>query len=252
MKLWLKISLIAIIMVTLATGICSLIMLLRSGRSNLDLAVDAVLTDQQMRGAAWSSAMESEIDNGYSAVAQRSLARYLIDKFANENTILISDDDVIYNATNIDPLGHLAVSGQNQQYIIQDIGGSTILIVGSSLSIRDTPYILYVIMDISAVYTGIAALSYQFALINLGVILCAGVIIIVLVRLILRPVASLKENAGLIAAGIYDKRIETTQQDEIGELAAHFNSIGGSGGKPCAGAAGRGGPPDDVYVGADP
>ena len=54
MKLWLKISLTAIIMVTLATGVCSLIMLLRSGKSNLELAVQNTLTKQQMREASWS------------------------------------------------------------------------------------------------------------------------------------------------------------------------------------------------------
>ena len=225
MKLWLKISLIAIIMVTLATGICSLIMLQRSGRSNLDLAVENTLTDQQVRAASWVSAMENEIDSEYSAVAQRSLARYFIDKFADENTILLSNGDFIFNATNIDPQEYLPVSGVNQQYIIQDIGGSTVLIGGSSLSVGDTPYILYVVKDISDVYAGIAAMSYQFALIDLAVILIAGTVIIVLVRLILRPIGILKQNTGLIAAGIYDKRIETTEQDEVGELASHFNSM---------------------------
>ena len=225
MKLWLKISLIAIIMVTLATGICSLIMLLRSGRSNLDLAVQNTLTDQQVRAASWSTAMENEIDTGYSAVAHRSLARYLIDKFADENTILVSGNDFIYNATNIDPQEYLPAEGENQQYIIEDIGGSTMLIAGSHLQIDETLYTLYVIKDIGSVYSGIESLSYQFSLINLAIILIAGVIVIVLVRLVLRPIAALKNNTGLIAAGIYDKRIETTEQDEVGELAAHFNSM---------------------------
>ena len=44
-------------------------------------------------------------------------------------------------------------------------------------------------------------------------------------RIILRPIATLKRNAGLIAAGIYDKHIETTENDEVGELASHFNSM---------------------------
>ena len=225
MKLWLKISLIAIIMVTLATGICSLVMLLRSGRSNLELAVQNTLTDQQVRAASWSTAMENEIETGYSVVAQRSLAKYLIDKFADENTILISGDDFICNATNIEPQEYLPADGENQKYIIEDIGGSTMLIAGSRLQINETPYTLYVIKDISPVYSEIESLSYQFSLINLAIILIAGIIVIVLVRLVLRPISTLKQNAGLIAAGIYDKRIESSEQDEVGELAAHFNSM---------------------------
>lgn len=225
MKLWLKISLVAIIMVTLATSICSLIMLLRSGQSNLELVIQNTLTAQQMREVAWSRAMNNEIDNQYSATAHRSLARYLIDKFADETTILLSNNDFIYNATNINPKDFLSVRGDTQQYIIQDLDGSSIFIAGSNLQINETPYTLYVVKDISEVYTGIEGQSYQFALINLAVILFAGIIIIVLVRLVLRPISTLKQNTGLISQGIYDKRIAITEQDEIGELAADFNQM---------------------------
>ncbi len=225
MKLWLKISLIAIIMVTLATGVCSLIILLRSGRSNLELAIENTLTDQQMRVVAWSEAMKGGLDNGYSAIAQRSLAKYLIERVADSNTILVSVDDFIYNATNIDPREYLPAKGGAQRYIIQDIGGSTILIAGSDLQINDTPYTIYVIRDISPVYAGVESLSYQFSFINMGVILIAGSVIVLLVRLVLRPIAALKYNTGLIAAGIYDRRIEAKESDEVGELAADFNSM---------------------------
>lgn len=225
MKLWLKISLLAIIMVTLATGVCSLLMLLRSGQSNLDLAVQNTLTDQQVRGASWRTAMEKALDPGYSVTAQRSLARYLIDQFADENTILLSDDDFIYNATRIDPGAFLPVEEDAQHYIIEDIEGRFLLIAGSRIAVNETPYDLYVVKDISGVYAGVEALSIQYALINLAVILAAGLVIILSVRLVLRPVASLKRNAGSIAAGVYDKRVDVGENDEIGELAAHFNTM---------------------------
>ena len=227
MKLWLKISVIAIIMVTLATSVCSLIMLLRSGQSNLELAVNNALTEQQMRAASWSTAMENAIgtDTEYSTTAQRSLARYLIDKFADENTILITNNDYVYNATSIDPKEFLPVEGEVRQYIIQDMGGGSILIAGSNLQINDTPYTLYVIKDVSSVYAGIEGLSYQFAFINSAVILIAGILIILLVRWVLRPISKLKQNTGLIASGIYDKRVQIAENDEIGELAVHFNQM---------------------------
>ena len=227
MKLWLKVSLIAIIMVTLATGVCSLIVLLSAGRSSLDAAVDNTLTNQQVRAASWSAAMDNELDDGYSATAQRSLARYLIDKyqFTDENTILVSGGDFIYNATNINPEEYLPLEGGAQQYIIQDIGGLSVLIAGSALTVNDTPYSLYIVSEITAVYTGMEALSYQFALINLAVILAAGGITVLLVRLVLRPIATLKTSTGSIAAGIYDKRITIAEYDEVGELAMHFNRM---------------------------
>lgn len=225
MKLWLKISLLAIIMVTLATGICSLVMLLRSGQNNLDLEVSNTLTDQKMRAASWSAAMENELNTQYSTTAQRSLADYMIDRFADKNTILISDDDFIFNATSINPKDYLPVGTEDQHYTIQDIDGSTVMIVGSYLEINSTPYELYVINDISAVYISMQELSYQFAVINLAVIVVAGVIIVVLVRLVLRPITVLKDSAASIAAGIYDQRIDIEEYDEVGELATRFNSM---------------------------
>lgn len=233
MKLWLKVSLLAIILVALSTGLCSLIMLLRSGQSNLDLAVRSALTDQQMRAGAWSAAMENAIDAEYGTTAIRSLARYLIDKFADENTVLVSGDDFIYNATPIDPREYLPVAGEARQYTIRDIGGKSMLIAGSGVQIggdRGQPsggpaYTLYFLKDLTNVYAGIEALSYQFALINLAVILAASAGIIALVRWVLRPISSLKQSTGLIAAGIYDKRVEIMENDEIGELASHFNQM---------------------------
>jgi signal transduction histidine kinase len=225
MKVWLKVSLIAIIMVVAATGVCSLIMLLRLGGSNLNFAVENTLAAQKLKAASWREAMENSADDGYGATAVRTLARYLIDKFTDENTVLISNDDFIYNATYINPKEYLPVSGDAQQYTIQDIGGSTFLIAGSNLNIKDTPYTLYVVKDIGSVYGNIGALSFQFSLIDLAVILAAGAVIILLVRLVLRPVTTLKRNTALIAAGIYDKRVEIKEADEIGELASHFNRM---------------------------
>ena len=225
MKLWLKVSLIAIIMVILATSICSLVMLARSGQSNLELAIQNSLTDQQMRAASWSTAMENEVNEKYGDTPQRSVAHYLVRKFADENTILLSNDDFIYNTTQINPKEFLPIKGNAQQYIIQDIEDRTILFVGSHHRINETPYTLYVMKDLSSVYAGIQELTYQFSLINLIVILITGAIIILLVRWVLRPISTLKQNTGLIAAGIYDKRIGIIENDEIGELEQDFNSM---------------------------
>ncbi len=225
MKLWIKISLISIIMVAMAMGVSSMIVLLSSGKSSLEMAVDKTLTDQRLRAASWATAMENESDANFSQVARRSLARYLIDKFADENTILISGEDFIYNATNIEPGDYLEVYGTSQRYVIRDIGEASILITGSVVSVDKTDYLLYVLEDITYVYDGIGQMSYRFSLINLAVIIITGAMVIVLVRFVLRPIETLKRNTGLIAAGIYNKRVDKKEDDEIGELAEHFNSM---------------------------
>lgn len=226
MKLWIKISLIAIIMLTIATSICSLIMLTRSGQSNLDLAIQNTLTDQKMRSTTWKNMINKDVMGNIENTTQRSLARYYITQYADDNTVLISGSDFIFNTTSIDPKEYLPLTGLEQdiqQYTVGDISSKTVLIAGSNIQINEIQYALYIIRDISDVYAGIETLSYQFTLINLGVLAAATLVIVFLVRLVLKPVKTLKRNTGLIANGIYDKRIAVAEKDEIGELAGDFN-----------------------------
>jgi signal transduction histidine kinase len=225
MKLWLKISLIAIIMVTFATSICSLVMLLKSGHSNLELATQNVLSDQKIRMASWSAVMQNETNSAYGSIANRSLARYLVSQYGDSNTILTSGDDVIYNTTSVNPSGILPIADSAQQYTIHDIDGKSFMLAGSNTTIGNTPYTLYVIKDISSVYYNINVLSYQFALINIAVLIFTAALIIALVRWVLNPISTLKQNAALISTGIYTKRIQIIENDEIGELASHFNQM---------------------------
>jgi len=225
MKLWLKVSLIALILVVLATGICSLIMLIRSGKSSLALAVENTLTNQQVRAASWSTAMDSELDNQYTIVAKRSLARYLIAKFAESTTILLSGADTIYNSTSIDPTEYLPITSDAQQYVISEIDGRSILLAGNRVAVDGTDYQLYVVSDVTSVYAGIKTMAYQFALVNACVIALAGGVLILLLRAVLRPIQTLQKSTAFLASGVYDQRIAIRQDDEIGELAADFNRM---------------------------
>ncbi len=225
MKLWLKVSLIALILVVLATGTCSLIMLIRSGESSLALAVENTLVNQQVRAASWSTALDSELDNQYTVVAKRSLARYLIAKFAETTTILLSGADVIYNNTAIDPADYLPISADGQQYVVSEIGGRSILLAGNRVTVDGTNYELYVVSDITSVYAGVETMAYQFALVNACVIALAGGVLMLLLRAVLRPIQTLQQSTAYLAGGVYDQRIAITQDDEIGELAADFNRM---------------------------
>ena len=225
MKLWLKVSLIALILVVLATGACSLIMLIRSGESNLVLSIQNTLTNQQVRAASWSTAMTSELDSQYTDVAKRSLARYLIAKFAEGTTILLSGNDTIYNSTTINPTDYLPITAETQQYVVSLIDGRSILLAGSRMTIDQTDYELYVVSDITSVYKSVETMSYQFALVNACVIALAGAVLMLLLRAVLRPIQTLQKSTAYLAGGVYDQRIEIRQDDEIGELAADFNRL---------------------------
>lgn len=223
MKLWRKVSLVSVIMVTAALSVLSLLLLTGAGKRNLDYAVQSAVSTHTANAVYFEKAMQGGAGEQISAAAKRSLARYYVSSLADPNIILTAADDVVYNATSIDPALYLPLETRGKRYVITDIGENTMLIVGDRLSVRGTDYSFYRITDVTSVYTDLLALSYRFSRISLLVILCTAALITLLVRTILRPIQRLKESTSLIAAGVYDRRIAVDEQDEVGSLAMDFN-----------------------------
>lgn len=225
MKLWLKLSLTAMIVLTLSAMLCGGIMLYSSGRSGIDSAVERALTDRHVRFTGWLNSMTGRVDTEYSFTAKRSLAKYLITKYADDGTVLLCDEDVIYNCSPIAPSDYLPLATDDEQYIIKDIGQRALLISGSAAAIDGERYRFYSVDDITDVYSSIKELSYRFTLVNFAVIVAGGMLSVILTRLILKPIATLKHTTGLIADGLYHNRAAVAENDEIGELAADFNAM---------------------------
>lgn len=225
MKLWLKVSLVSVIMVTAALSSLSLLLLIGAGKSNLDYAVQSAVSTHAANAVYFEKTMQASADDAISATTKRSLARYYASSLADPNIVLTAADDFIYNTTSIDPALYLPLETQEKQYVITDIGEKSMLIVGSQISVRGVDYSFYRITDVTSIYTDLLALSYRFSWISFLVILCTAALITLLVRTILHPIQRLKENTSLIAAGVYDKRIAVTELDEIGSLAMDFNTM---------------------------
>lgn len=223
MKLWRKVSLVSVIMVTAALSVLNLLLLTGAGKSNLDYAVQSAVSTHTANAVYFEKAMQGGAGEQIGAAAKRSLARYYVSSLADPNIILTAADDVVYNATSIDPALYLPLETQGKRYIITDIDEKTMLIVGDRLSVRGTDYSFYRITDVTSIYTDLLALSHRFSRISLLVILCTATLITLLVRTILRPIQRLKENTSLIAAGVYDRRIAVDEPDEVGSLAMDFN-----------------------------
>lgn len=225
MKLWRKVSLVSVIMVTAALSILSLLILIGAGKSNLDYAIQSAVSTHAANAVYFEKAMQASADETISATTKRSLARYYASSLADPNIVLTAADDVIYNTTTIDPALYLPLETQEMQYVITDIGEKSMLIVGNRISVRGVDYSFYRMTDVTSIYTDLLALSYRFSWISFLVILCTAVLITLLARAILHPMQRLKENTSLIAAGVYDKRIAVTELDEIGSLAMDFNAM---------------------------
>ena len=225
MKLWIKVSLVAVIMVAAAVSICNLFLLVGAGRSNLNYAINSTVSAQKTNAAYWMNAIAEEIKAETGAATARSLARYFVAQLADENFVLNAGTDSIYNATCIEPADYLPLAEGKRQYIIADVAGKSMLMVGSQIAIQGTIYSLYMMQDVTSIYADITEMAYRFSWISFAIMFIAGLVELLLVRKLLKPIKTLKENTSLIAAGVYDRRIRIAEQDEIGELAEDFNSM---------------------------
>ena len=112
MKLWLKVSLASVIMVTAALSILSLLILIGAGKSNLDYAVQSAVSTHAANAVYFEKAMQDGADENISATTKRSLARYYVSSLADPNIILTAADNVIYNTTSIHPALYLPLETQ--------------------------------------------------------------------------------------------------------------------------------------------
>jgi two-component system phosphate regulon sensor histidine kinase PhoR len=226
MKLWLKISLLCCILLVIALGSCSTILLIQSGDHTLQLTVQSAARDQRVLAESFRSMANNLAEEDLSDVTQFSLARYCFSSLAYPDSVLVAPTGTLYSRSGSAPEELLPVSETSgQQYIIRDVGSDSLLIVGSSVTLMEKPYSAYIVRDISAVYGGIRSLAYRFMGIGAACILITAVLMVLLVRFALNPLGELNEKVRTIAGGVYDQRIAIAENDEVGQLGSGFNRM---------------------------
>ncbi len=85
--------------------------------------------------------------------------------------------------------------------------------------------VLYHIVDITTVYEKLRVLALAMLCIAAGVTAAAIGVLFAVVGRTLAPLSELSRGAKQIAAGAYDKRVIVKTRDEVGTLAADFNTM---------------------------
>jgi len=112
-----------------------------------------------------------------------------------------------------------------QQTLLKQIDGRHILIVGNIVTVSNDEYIIYLVKDVTGFFDMINSMIIRFILIcSIGVII-GTLFITLLARRGIKPLIKLKNTSHKIAVGEYDKRAKIQTNDEVGELAADFNTM---------------------------
>ena len=230
MKLRKKVSLLCSLVLVLAVGVCSAILIDRAGDKILNLTYANAQQKQQSLVTAFTNMLTYYHDELDSSATSRSLMKYCFSQVADAEAVLKADGETLCSSLSIDPGDYLTpVSPSLPEHCVIQADGRRLLIAGSTLLLyrqQNSPECLvFLVQDITSVYDQIHSLIRQFAVIG-AVFIGLGVsLIALLVRRSLLPLQKLQAAASHIAAGHYTERAAVSSADEVGALAKDFNTM---------------------------
>lgn len=224
MKLWQKISLICSAVLTAIVLPMGGLLLNEAKGNILDLTYQQAADKQKNLAASFSEMSNYYLEDSDTKPVEYSLVKYCFSRFADASSVLIKGSEALYSNVSVN-MDAYPIEGYEAQQFEEEINGRKILIVGSTVSVRNEPYAVYVVEDITGVYESITRMVWRFALIGGVGILLGFVLIGLLVRRSMQPLAVLKTAAGRIAAGGYGERATVLSKDEVGALANDFNRM---------------------------
>lgn len=233
MKLRKKVSLLCSLVLVLAVGVCSAILIDRAGDKILNLTYANAQQKQKALVTAFTNMLTYYHDELDSSVTSRSLMKYCFSQVADAEAVLKADGETLCSSLSIDPGDYLTpVSPSQPEHCVIQADGYRFLIAGSPVHLyrqQDSPECLvYIVQDITSVYDQIHSLIRQFAVIGAVFIGLGLSLIALLVRRSLLPLQKLQIAASHIAAGHYTERAAVSSADEVGALAKDFNTMAAS------------------------
>jgi len=226
MKLWQKVSLICSAVLIGIVAVCCTILLLHAKNSILSFAYTQAEDKQRNLASSFSEMASYYADEPSSQETEYAFVLYCFSRFADSASVLMDNSGELYSQISVTPSDYLSLAdGSEQTRYTGMIEGRNILIVGSSVTIRQNDYYVYTVEDISGVYNDITRMIWRFVLIGFGGIALGIGIIVLLVRQSMRPLHDLGTAAKRIANGNYEERAVIHKDDEVGELADEFNGM---------------------------
>lgn len=224
MKLWQKVSLICSAVLTAIVLPMGGLLLNEAKGNILDLTYQQAADKQKNLAASFSEMSNYYLEDSDTKPVEYSLVKYCFSRFADASSVLIKGSEALYSNVSVN-MDAYPIEGYEAQQFEEEINGRKILIVGSTVSVRNESYAVYVVEDITGVYESITRMVWRFALIGGVGILLGFVLIGLLVRRSMQPLAVLKTAAGRIAAGGYGERATVLSKDEVRALANDFNRM---------------------------
>lgn len=203
-------------------------LLLFAKNTILSLSNEQVQRKQQTLRTSFSEMANYYAANSDSDAVHTSLVRYCFTRFSDQTSVLMKDGETVVSSVIVDPSAYVQKDGVDYgeaMPVAVTVQGRRLLIAGSSTSVGGKTYDVYVVEDISDVYTRIQRMAWIFMGVSVAAIALGAFVVMALVRKSTKPVTALSEAAREIADGAYEKRVKVRTKDEVGRLGEDFNRM---------------------------
>ena len=228
MKLWKKLSMVTVTILSAATLLSGAAVIYRSMEYNRSKTIES--GEGQLKSTAYAigNDLESGILQGYSGVTKNSYLNFIMKKYDASKYILIEDNLVVCNLTPFELANPADERWAETEIcsVIQNKGDRYILISGKKVPVAgNVEYKLVFVQDISELYGDMRKQVCYSLWFVLGASAVSVLIIFLLTRRILRPLRELQKAAKEISEGNLTRRADVRTRDEIGTMAAAFNRM---------------------------
>ena len=236
MKLWLKQTLITLVVILLSVSLCLYYFVAKetdgliqqafqNGESDLAVFCDHLSTLDRTSNSSYDA----------DSIARESLIQYTFSTYAHLlqtgdcSWSLVMNGRYYYNTTAYDPLDVLPVGSDvitASRMIEKD--GVHLLIYAQNVTVLQTQVTVYRSASIEETYRHIDDLTHMAQFSLLGCLLLCGILLPLIIKKTLQPLRKLARISEKIAGGEYTLRSDIPTADEVGELSRSFDYMAGT------------------------
>lgn len=230
MKLWQKIFLYTLVLVMLAVGITSILLLKNSFSLAMDQKKQSVYNEHEFMITSFKSMLLTERLRQNEIVLEDNKIKIFMEKtfgeHENKNGVAFynKDMEVLYYNKKTDIPQELlkAVKRSKEKYMQTE---DNWLYMASMESVEGNTYYFITRNDISDVVEIHENMLKSIQAISMACAIVIALILLMVVRLLMQPLQKINAGTRAIALGEYEKRIPVKGHDELSELAGNMNRM---------------------------
>lgn len=229
MKLWQKIFLYTLILVMLAVGVTSILLLENSYSLAMNQRKQSAYSEHEFFISNFKSMVITERLKENSVVLDEAkverLMKEIMEEDAGSSTIFLDGnrEQICANKKEEIPEELLALVEKETVTCMQGKGKK--MYTASQERIESVDYYFVTVQDISDVIEIHEDMLQRIRIISMGCAIGIAVILLIVVKLLLLPLQKMNAGTKAIAQGEYEKRIPEAGSDELSELAHNMNSM---------------------------